>query len=158
MKKILAVLFISSSLLFASNNELGLDTLVGATLGVVVGNQIGKGTGKDVARVAGGLLGASIANGTRDSRNNNYNSNYNDNYNNNNYNSNYRTYDNYERTTTYVRDDYYDDDRYYNRRPAPSQVVVIYKDYDRRPPYRHYRPHDRGSRSHIYIEQSYRER
>jgi hypothetical protein len=154
MKKILAVLFISSSLLFASNNELGLDTLVGATLGVVVGNQIGKGTGKDVARVAGGLLGASIANGTRDSRNNNYN----DNYNNNNYNSNYRTYDNYERTTTYVRDDYYDDDRYYNRRPAPSQVVVIYKDYDRRPPYRHYRPHDRGSRSHIYIEQSYRGR
>ena len=154
MKKILAVLFISSSLLFASNNELGLDTLVGATLGVVVGNQIGKGTGKDVARVAGGLLGASIANGTRDSRNNNYN----DNYNNNNYNSNYRTYDNYERTTTYVRDDYYDDDRYYNRRPAPSQVVVIYKDYDRRPPYRHYRPHDRGPRSHIYIEQSSRER
>ena len=154
MKKILAVLFISSSLLFASNNELGLDTLVGATLGVVVGNQIGKGTGKDVARVAGGLLGASIANGTWDSRNNNYN----DNYNNNNYNSNYRTYDNYERTTTYVRDDYYDDDRYYNRRPAPSQVVVIYKDYDRRPPYRHYRPHDRGSRSHIYIEQSYRGR
>ncbi|MFA9239367.1 MAG: glycine zipper 2TM domain-containing protein [Candidatus Paceibacteria bacterium] len=154
MKKILAVLFISSSLLFASNNELGLDTLVGATLGVVVGNQIGKGTGKDVARVAGGLLGASIANGTRDSRNNNYN----DNYNNNNYNSNYRTYDNYERTTTYVRDDYYDDDRYYNRRPAPSQVVVIYKDYDRRPPYRHYRPHDRGPRGHVYIEQSYRGR
>ena len=154
MKKILAVLFISSSLVFANNNELGLDTLVGATLGVVVGNQIGKGTGKDVARVAGGLLGASIANGTRDSRNNNYN----DNYNNNNYNSNYRTYDNYERTTTYVRDDYYDDDRYYNRRPAPSQVVVIYKDYDRRPPYRHYRPHDRGPRGHVYIEQSYRER
>ena len=107
-----------------------------------------------VARVAGGLLGASIANGTRDSRNNNYN----DNYNNNNYNSNYRTYDNYERTTTYVRDDYYDDDRYYNRRPAPSQVVVIYKDYDRRPPYRHYRPHDRGPRGHVYIEQSYRGR
>ena len=154
MKKILAVLFISSSLLFASNNELGLDTLVGATLGVVVGNQIGKGTGKDVARVAGGLLGASIANGTRDSRNNNYN----DNYNNNNYNSNYRKYDNYERTTTYVRGDYYDDDRYYNRRPAPSQVVVIYKDYDRRPPYRHYRPHDRGPRGHVYIEQSYRGR
>ena len=154
MKKILAVLFISSSLVFANNNELGLDTLVGATLGVVVGNQIGKGTGKDVARVAGGSLGASIANGTRDSRNNNYN----DNYNNNNYNSNYRTYDNYERTTTYVRDDYYDDDRYYNRRPAPSQVVVIYKDYDRRPPYRHYRPHDRGPRGHVYIEQSYRGR
>ena len=154
MKKILAVLFISSSLVFANNNELGLDTLVGATLGVVVGNQIGKGTGKDVARVAGGLLGASIANGTRDSRNNNYN----DNYNNNNYTSNYRTYDNYERTTTYVRDDYYDDDRYYNRRPAPSQVVVIYKDYDRRPPYRHYRPHDRGPRGHVYIEQSYRGR
>ena len=154
MKKILAVLFISSSLVFANNNELGLDTLVGATLGVVVGNQIGKGTGKDVARVAGGLLGASIENGPRDSRNNNYN----DNYNNNNYNSNYRTYDNYERTTTYVRDDYYDDDRYYNRRPAPSQVVVIYKDYDRRPPYRHYRPHDRGPRGHVYIEQSYRGR
>lgn len=152
MKKILAVLFISSSLVFAgNNNELGLDTLVGATLGVVVGNQIGKGTGKDVARVAGGLLGASIANNTRDSRNNNYNNNYN----NNDYNSSYRTYDNYERTTTYVRDDYYDD-RYYDRRPAPAQVVVIYK--DRRPPYRHYRPHDRGPRGHVYIEQSYRGR
>jgi hypothetical protein len=153
MKKILAILFMSGSLVFAGNNELGLDTLVGATLGVVVGNQIGKGTGKDVARVAGGLLGATIANNTRDSRNNNYSSN---NYNNNDYNSSYRTYDNYDRTTTYVRDDYYDDDRYYyDRRPAPSQVVVIYKDYDRRPPYRHYRPHDRGPRSHIYIEQSY---
>ena len=72
-------------------------------------NQIGKGNGKDVARVAGGILGATIANNTRDSRN--YS-----NYDNNSYNNGY------ERSTTYVRNDYYYDD--YDRRPP--QVVVIY--------------------------------
>ena len=151
MKKILSMFLITSSLVFADNNSIGLDTLVGATIGVAIGNQIGRGNGKDVARVAGGLIGAGIAN---NSRTPSYSNTY---YDNNSYRNNY--YDNnYERTTTYVRDDYYDDDRYYNRRPAPSQVVVIYKDYDRRPPYRHYRPHDRGPRGHVYIEQSYRGR
>ena len=62
MKKILAMFLISSSLVFADNNSIGLDTVVGATIGVAIGNQIGKGNGKDVARVAGGLLGATIAN------------------------------------------------------------------------------------------------
>ncbi|MDY0052573.1 MAG: glycine zipper 2TM domain-containing protein, partial [Aliarcobacter sp.] len=100
-------------------------TIVGATIGVAIGNQIGRGNGKDVARVAGGLLGATIANNSRDTRD------YNDNYNNNN------SYNNYERTRTYVRDDYYDDRYYYSeRRPIQSQVIVVYKDYDRAPPYR----------------------
>ena len=43
MKKILAMLFISGSLVFADNNTIGLDTIVGATIGVAIGNQIGKG-------------------------------------------------------------------------------------------------------------------
>ena len=144
MKKILAMLFISSSMIFANNNTIGLDTIVGATLGVAIGNQIGKGNGKDVARVAGGLIGASIANNSRDSR-----TYRNDNYNN-----------GYERTTTYIRNEPYYDNRYYYDRRAPSQVVVIYNDnYDRRPPYRHYRNHDRyynrGYRSGFYMEQRY---
>ena len=62
MKKILSILLLSSSLIFADNNSIGLDTVVGATIGVAIGNQIGKGNGKDVARVAGGLLGAAVAN------------------------------------------------------------------------------------------------
>ena len=130
MKKILSILFISSSLVFAgNNNDIGLDTIVGATIGVAIGNQIGRGNGKDVARVAGGLIGATVANSTRDSRN--YNS-----YDNNNYNNSYNSYNNngYERTTTYVRDSYYDDGYYYNRRPIESQVVVVYRDFDRPPP------------------------
>jgi uncharacterized protein YcfJ len=150
MKKILSILFISSSLVFAgNNNEIGLDTIVGGTIGVIIGNQIGKGTGKDVARVAGGLLGASIANSSRDSRNynnNNYNNNNNDNYRNDSYN-------NYERTTTYIRKDYYDD-RYYDRRP--TQVVVIYNDTDRRrPPYREYHGHHKSHRDYVYREERY---
>lgn len=116
MKKFLSMFLISSSLVFADNNTIGLDTVVGATLGVAIGNQIGRGNGKDVARVAGGLLGAAIANNSRDSRN--YS-----NYNNSPYNNGY------ERTTTYVRDDYYDD-YYYDRRP-PTEVVVIYDNFPR---------------------------
>lgn len=153
MKKILSILFISSSLVFAGNNDIGLDTIVGGTIGVIIGNQIGRGTGKDVARVAGGLLGASIANNTRDSRNNNNYNNYNnDNYRNDNYRNN--SYNNYERTTTYVRQDYYDD-RYYYERRQPSQVVVIYNDYDRRPPYRDYHGHHDGPRGYGYQERRY---
>ena len=147
MKKILAMLVISSSMIFADNNTIGLDTIVGATLGVAIGNQIGKGNGKDVARVAGGLLGASIANNSRDSkvyRDNDY-----DNGNYNNRDNNYNSYNNYERTTTYIRNE-----PYYNRRPN-SQVVVIYNDYDRRPPYRHYRDYDRRYRNDFYMEQRY---
>ena len=156
MKKILAMLFISGSLVFADNNTIGLDTIVGATIGVAIGNQIGKGNGRDVARVAGGLLGATIANNSRDSRA------YRDYDNSDNYNNHYNSYNNYERSTTYIRNDPYYEDRYYDRRPS-SQVVIVYNDgYDRRPPYRHYRPnrhhHDYGPRNHIYIEQRYRGR
>ena len=76
MKKILSMFLITSSLVFADNNSIGLDTLVGATIGVAIGNQIGRGNGKDVARVAGGLIGAGIANNSRTpsySSNSNYN-------------------------------------------------------------------------------------
>lgn len=54
-------------------NSLGIDTIIGAGLGIAVGNQIGKGHGRDAARVIGGLLGANIANGTRGNR---YQTNY----------------------------------------------------------------------------------
>ena len=54
MKKIIAAFLISSSLIFANDNSIGLDTIVGATLGVALGNQIGKGNGRDVAKIAGG--------------------------------------------------------------------------------------------------------
>ena len=96
MKKILSILLLSSSLIFADNNSIGLDTVVGATIGVAIGNQIGKGNGKDVARVAGGLLGAAVANNARTpsyDTNKYYDNNYNNNYNN----------GGYERSTTYIR-------------------------------------------------------
>jgi uncharacterized protein YcfJ len=51
-------------------NSIGIDTLIGAGLGIALGNQIGKGSGRDVARAGGGVLGAVIANQTRDSRGN----------------------------------------------------------------------------------------
>ena len=134
MKKILSMFLITSSLVFADNNSIGLDTLVGATIGVAIGNQIGRGNGKDVARVAGGLIGAGIANNSRTpsySSNPDYNNSYRDDYRD----------DNYERTTTYVRTDRYYDDYYYRRQPA--QVTVVYRNYDRFPPPRYYydRPH-----------------
>ncbi|MBN2781613.1 MAG: glycine zipper 2TM domain-containing protein [Campylobacterales bacterium] len=44
------------------DNSIGLDTVIGAGLGVVLGNQIGKGDGRTVAKVAGGVLGAVVAN------------------------------------------------------------------------------------------------
>lgn len=47
------------------DNSIGVDTLVGATLGVALGSQIGKGHGNDAAKVVGGLMGANIANKNR---------------------------------------------------------------------------------------------
>jgi len=46
-------------------NSIGVDTLIGTTLGVVIGNQIGHGNGRDAAKVIGGILGASTANNMR---------------------------------------------------------------------------------------------
>jgi len=45
-----------------NNNSIGLDTIIGAGLGVVLGNQVGKGNGRTAAKIAGGLLGAGVAN------------------------------------------------------------------------------------------------
>ncbi len=46
-------------------NSIGIDTLIGATIGVVIGNQIGKGNGRDAAKIIGGLGGGYIANQQR---------------------------------------------------------------------------------------------
>ena len=46
-------------------NSIGIDTLIGAGLGVAIGNQIGGGSGRDVAKVAGGVIGAYTANQRR---------------------------------------------------------------------------------------------
>jgi len=48
-------------------NSIGIDTLLGATIGVVIGNQIGKGNGRDAAKIIGGLSGGYIANQHRNS-------------------------------------------------------------------------------------------
>jgi len=45
-----------------NNNSIGLDTIIGAGLGIALGNQVGKGNGRTVAKIAGGLLGAGVAN------------------------------------------------------------------------------------------------
>ena len=50
-------------------NSIGIDTLLGAGLGVILGHQIGRGNGKVAAKIGGGVLGAVIANKTRDQRN-----------------------------------------------------------------------------------------
>jgi uncharacterized protein YcfJ len=142
MKKLLSILLLSSSLTFANNNSIGLDTLVGATIGVAIGNQIGNGNGRDVAKVAGGLLGATIANNSRTPTYSNNSSGY---YNNNAYNNNAYNNNGYERTTTYVNNHYYNDyDRYerhyvYNR-PSP-QVTIVYQNYDRYYPKHYYKKH-----------------
>jgi uncharacterized protein YcfJ len=49
-------------------NTIGIDTLLGAVLGVAVGNQIGKGNGRDVAKVVGGLSGAYTLNQMRNNK------------------------------------------------------------------------------------------
>lgn len=132
MKKLLSILLFSASLLFANNNSIGLDTLVGATIGVAIGNQIGDGNGRDVAKVAGGLLGAAIANNSRTPTYSNNNAYYNNN-----------SYDNgYERSTTYVNNHYYNgyDRSYIYDRPSP-QVTIVYQNYDRYYPKHHYKKH-----------------
>lgn len=49
-------------------NTIGVDTLLGAVLGVAVGNQMGSGNGRDVAKVVGGLGGAYTANQMRSNK------------------------------------------------------------------------------------------
>lgn len=126
-KKVLAMFLVSSSLLFADNNSIGLDTVVGATLGVAIGNQIGSGSGRDVARVAGGILGATIANNSRNTPPMTYH----------NPNSYY--------PGNYVNNNYYVDPYYVQPR---SQINIIYNPFPRfivpiggyyRPYYRPYR-------------------
>ncbi len=56
-----------------NQNTIGLDTIIGAGLGVALGHQVGKGSGKTAAKVFGGLLGAGIANGNREGQ---YQTNY----------------------------------------------------------------------------------
>jgi hypothetical protein len=53
-----------------NTNNIGLDTIVGGTIGVIIGNQIGKGNGRTAAKIVGGLLGASVANHNRYEANN----------------------------------------------------------------------------------------
>ena len=48
---------------YQSQNEIGLDTLIGATIGVAVGNQFHNH--KDAAKVVGGIVGATTANNMR---------------------------------------------------------------------------------------------
>jgi outer membrane lipoprotein SlyB len=87
-----------------NNNTIGLDTIVGGTIGVIIGNQIGKGNGKTAAKIVGGLLGASIANNTR--------------------------YDNsYAQNTGYVK--HYDDRNRYKKhhKKRKQKVLVGYKNY-----------------------------
>jgi len=49
-------------------NSIGVDTLVGAVIGVAIGNQMGGGNGRDVAKVIGGLGGAYTANNMRNNK------------------------------------------------------------------------------------------
>lgn len=50
---------------YKNENNIGVDTIIGATTGVIIGNQIGRGNGKVAAKVIGGLLGATVANSMR---------------------------------------------------------------------------------------------
>ena len=49
----------------ADRNSIGIDTMIGAGIGIAIGNQIGSGSGRDAAKIVGGLLGANIANNDR---------------------------------------------------------------------------------------------
>lgn len=131
MKKTIMAIMLSSSLLCASDNSIGLDTIIGGVAGVALGNQIGSGNGRTVAKVAGGLIGAGIANGMRDNDNrnistrsyNNYNRNYNDN-------DDYRPHNDYN--SSRYNNYYYDQKRYYSE-PRQEYIVVTYYDqYGRR--------------------------
>lgn len=131
MKKVLAMFIISGSLVFADNNSIGLDTVVGATLGVAIGNQIGSGNGRDVARIAGGILGATIANNARNTA------------------PAPQTYYNpnvgYAPAGTYVNNNYYVDPYYVQPRP---QVNIVYNPFPRLivPIGGYYRPYYRSHR------------
>ena len=46
-------------------NSIGIDTVIGATLGVAIGNQFVRGKGRDAAKIIGGFLGAAVANNQR---------------------------------------------------------------------------------------------
>jgi hypothetical protein len=135
-KKVLAMFLLSGSLVFADNNSIGLDTVVGATLGVAIGNQIGGGNGRDVARIAGGILGATIANSTRNTPPQTY-------YYNNTYGSPNVGYT----TVPYVNNNYYVDPYYAQPRP---QVNIVYNPFPRLivPIGGYYRPY---YRSHRYV-------
>jgi uncharacterized protein YcfJ len=56
---------ITRSSSYRNENNIGVDTIIGATTGVIIGNQIGRGNGRVAAKVIGGLLGATVANGMR---------------------------------------------------------------------------------------------
>lgn len=47
------------------NDQLGVDTLIGAAAGAVIGSQIGKGNGRVAAQIVGGLLGAKVSHEVR---------------------------------------------------------------------------------------------
>jgi len=51
-----------------SDNNIGLDTIIGVAGGAIVGNQIGKGNGRVAAKIIGGLLGGALAHNMRDNR------------------------------------------------------------------------------------------
>ncbi len=53
-------------------NIIGLDTIIGAGIGLAVGNKIGKGHGREAARVLGSLGGGYIANQMRNDYGNCY--------------------------------------------------------------------------------------
>jgi len=58
-----------------NTNSIGLDTIIGAGIGLAIGNRVGKGHGREVAKVLGGLGGGYMANQMRV---NSYNSCYED--------------------------------------------------------------------------------
>ncbi len=49
----------------SSENNIGMDTIIGVASGVIIGNQIGKGNGRTAAKVIGGILGGTVANKMR---------------------------------------------------------------------------------------------
>ncbi len=48
-----------------NTNSIGLDTIIGAGVGLAIGHRVGKGHGREVAKVLGGLGGGYLANQMR---------------------------------------------------------------------------------------------
>ena len=48
-------------------NSIGLDTIIGSTIGIIIGNQVGAGNGRTAAKIVGGISGGYIANQQRGS-------------------------------------------------------------------------------------------